>query len=305
MNKPLKKNIILIGISLSFLLLFFFLFRGYFSQSATETKNLALETNIVADGSDSAKNLTLEKGRDANFSTDFFKKESFMNLKEYINKEATIQKEVVSTTDDFPPPPKWVVVDDPGAGKKLNIFWDKLESEKVEKIRIYRFEDLDGRGTMIAEIDKTENTFTDSDLLNDKKYYYLVKTVNKQGQMSKNTEKYGGTPKNIILPGKLLQLSVNQTKEAVDFLWQNPSDKDLEYVNIYKSQAASELGALAAKLKATPSQKQKWSDNDIVKYEEYYYTLLTVDTAGNISPYYTVKLGNKNIFITSEKSGGE
>ncbi len=275
----------------------------YEKEESAQMENIEFSANIEAAGSDANGSRAVNEIAYIEVINNFFKRESFMSLREYLRKEITIQKEVVPATDDFPPPPKDAVVYNPGAGGKLNIFWDKSISDKIDKTRIYRFEDLDGKGVMIAEIDKTENTFADTTLVNGKKYYYLVKNVNKQGQMSKNTEKYSSTPENIIPPGMLLDIFIEQTKEGIGFIWQNPSDEDLAYIDIYRSKSGFELGDLIAKLKAVPSQKQKWSDNDIAAYEEYYYTILSVDNAGNSSPYHTIKLGNKNIFITSE--GGE
>lgn len=301
-NKAIKKNIILIAIVLFNMLGAIIIYKWHFSFPAAQVENLELEANIDIAGSE-LNGIQSEKGMDIEAINNFFKKESFMSLREYLGKEITIQKEVIPVTDDFPPPPKDVVVYDPGAGRKLNIFWDKTDSDKVDKIRIYRFEELDGNGTMIAELNKSENTFADKELSNGKRYYYLVKNVNKQGQMSKNIEKSGSVPENVVPPGMLTDISVAQAEEGVDFIWQNPSDEDLEYVDIYRSTSGFELGDLVAKLKAVPAQKQKWNDKDIIPYEEYYYTLLAMDTAGNNSPYYTIKLGNKNIFVTSEEGG--
>jgi hypothetical protein len=73
--------------------------------------------------------------------------------------------------------------------------------------------------------------------------------------------------------------TVSGTK--VSLKWTNPSDSDLDHINIYRSAALGSLGSLAGS--TTSATATSYDDSGLTANTTYYYTLTAVDAVGNES----------------------
>ncbi|MFH0854195.1 MAG: hypothetical protein V1891_01755 [bacterium] len=225
-----------------------------------------------------------------------FSRKSFLNLKEhsFIN---SIEPADAMFADEFIPPPiTEFIIQDPGVGDRLNLFWENLPSNITNKIKVYRFEGEDGKGEIAAELNKDATFFIDKGLLTNKTYYYLVKTASEKNIESKNTKKYFGTPANTIPPAGPFDIKIKKSEKGLEISWANSADYDLEYIYIYKSRLKDVLGELSAKILAYKDKKQSWEDIEAESYSKYYYTLVAQDSAGNRSPDQVIKFNGEYLF---------
>lgn len=241
------------------------------------------------------------EGSFADLDLSIFNRKSFLRLRQYA---ATVSAESVNALADnenIPPPISDLVINDPGMGDRLNLFWENTESDNIGKIKIYRFADESVKGELIAELGKRSTAFTDTGLIAGKSYYYLVKTASPKNIESANNRKYQGIPTNIVPPSAPHDIKAASSGTIMELSWTNPACYDLAYIYIYKSSVGDVLGELAAKIPAYAEKKQSWEDKAVENFTKYYYTLVAEDTAGNRSPDKIVKFSDGDLFEIKEK----
>ncbi len=306
-GKLLKKNFILLGLSCVFFIIAFIALKIHFSKSEVKNINDLMPTeefiNLIPSQENNSDKTAKIKGQDIKDKSEFdlFNKKQFIALKNYISDTAAARGQIMPEDDVIPPAVENIYAIDPGIGGRLDIFWDNPENLKIKKIRIYRFEDPEGAGKLIGEADNSVENHTDKGLIDGQLYYYIIKSVNDDNKESGNTEKISAKPNNLIPPACPSDIKIKQQGGNIELSWTNPSDEDLAYIYIYRSEDKSLLGTLAQPLEAEPGQKLKWTDNDVTAYKNYFYSLAAVDTAGNISPRNIIKLGNPDLFISPDK----
>lgn len=306
-DKIFKRNLVMLAIAVflfavSGILLFF-----YF-KSSQEKSSLSLDkllddlqgksgeivTNL--NNPQEMANYGLNKNDKFYLDLSILDKWQFIILKKYINPGIIKQKEILVEDKIIPPPLEDIIIDDPGTGGRLNLFWKRVESSNIDKIKIFRFEKEDAIGELIADLGKNEMNFIDKGLNNNKAYYYLFKTISKSGQSSSDIKKYVGVPSNIIPPSNVTDVKLVQGNDGVEISWVNPNDEDLSSIYIYKSDKQELLGELASTVPVSSGTKNSWIDKNIKVYKEYYYILIAVDSAGNESSDSIIRFGNKNLF---------
>ncbi|MFH0856726.1 MAG: fibronectin type III domain-containing protein [bacterium] len=250
--KWMKKNFIMLGIAFLSLIIALIALKSHFSVDEPQgiddsiaaeefiSEDAAGRNNMSENMSDDAvfgtqeisqKNLSSNIGAD-NSNSDLFNKKQFVILKKYVSEIAVTQNQIITEDEIIPPAVKNITIDDPGIGDRLNIFWEIDNNPKIKKIRVYRFEDAEGAGTLIAELNNSEESFTDKGLSAKKTYYYIVKTVNENDKESSNTEKYSSAPTNIIPPCTPADIKIKQQGDKIEISWTNSHDDDLAYIYI-------------------------------------------------------------------------
>ncbi|MFH1029779.1 MAG: hypothetical protein V1770_00790 [bacterium] len=287
----------------------------YLLQMIANNVNIIDVTGIMFDGS-SSYNLELEvyyieRAKDNNIASDsnnltltseFFDRKSFLNLNSQASLGSVAPIDTILQDENTPPPIENLVVVDPGIGDRLNLFWENMPSAITAKIKIYRFAIENGKGELVAELNKDAAAFTDKGLVTDNEYYYLARSVSDKNVESRNTKKFSGTPTNVMPPEIPLDVKISEQAGKIEIAWTNPSSPDLAYVYIYKSKDKSSLGELSAKIQAYAGKKQVWEDEAVESYKQYYYALVAEDTAGNRSSDQITKFGSSDLFEV--KKGG-
>lgn len=287
----------------------------YLLQMIANNVNIIDVTGIMSDGS-SSYNLELEvyyieRAKDNNIATDsnnltltseFFDRKSFLNLNSQASLGTVAPIDAILQDENTPPPIENLVVADPGVGDRLNLFWENMPSAITAKIKIYRFAIENGKGELVAELNKDAAAFTDKGLVTDNEYYYLARSVSDKSVESRNTKKFSGTPMNVMPPEIPLDVKIAEQAGKIEIAWTNPSSPDLAYVYIYKSKDKSSLGELSAKIQAYAGKKQVWEDEAVESYKQYYYALVAEDTAGNRSTDQIIKFSSSDLF--EAKKGG-
>ncbi|MFC1613359.1 fibronectin type III domain-containing protein [Patescibacteria group bacterium] len=306
-QKILKKNIIKILFALGLVTMTAVILRIYFSLDKTPKELNKNSASLIAESEEN--NIQKMVGADTSDIGPLGLNLSILRRKEFIDLQNNStytpplggQKDAMVIDYNIPPALKIFNIDDPGIGNQLNLFWTKNDNVVIKYVRIYRFEEEDLEGELIAELNGNRTNFIDTNLDYNKKYYYLLKTVNTEGYESTNIKKYIGITTNVIPPASPYDIEIQQKDENLEILWSNPQDYDLKKIVIYRSEKDSELGEIVAEIEAVPNKKYKWSDNKIDMYKTYYYHLSAVDEVGNMSASNIVNIGNKELFISEIK----
>ncbi|OGF22268.1 hypothetical protein A2Y83_02055 [Candidatus Falkowbacteria bacterium RBG_13_39_14] len=230
-----------------------------------------------------------------------FNRKSFLRLRQYAAPVLAESIDAVADNESIPPPISDLVINDPGTGDRLNLFWENAPSDNAGKIKIYRFEGESVKGRLVAELDKNSTAFTDAGIIAGKSYYYLVKTASPKNIESANNRKYPGIPTNIVPPLAPHNVKAASSGTIMELSWTNPACYDLAYIYIYKSATEDILGELATKIPAYAGEKQSWEDKAIENFVKYYYTLVAEDAAGNRSPDKVVRFSDGDLFEIKER----
>jgi predicted small lipoprotein YifL len=134
------------------------------------------------------------------------------------------------------------------------------------------------KSPLIATPLETES-YTDLGLENDRPYYYVVKSVTKDGQTlteGASSEEIALVAKDKVPPLPPEGLSVVPTKEGVRIFWDSSEEPDLFGYNIYRRVKGTRS---AIKLNDAPLTKEHYTDNDASIGKIYYYFITALDRA--------------------------
>lgn len=98
-----------------------------------------------------------------------------------------------------PSPPSNVKVVDPTTGGTLNLSWINPPEADFSHIRIYRSTTAGVLGSLVYD-NVVGTSKTDTGLTNDLTCYYTLRSVDKWGNESSNTDQYSGTPTLAVVP---------------------------------------------------------------------------------------------------------
>ncbi len=183
-------------------------------------------------------------------------------------------------------------------GDSVNLVWKKFSSaEAPDKIIIYRSSSASVLGESIAEVNGTKDGYQDVTVEKGKAYFYSL--VAEKGAYKSLPVKIPVSTINDTIPPdppRNVQTAVDYDEGGIKVTWENPKKADFFYTNIYRSEAAGELGTIIAK-KIVASE---YLDRTVKLGTDYYYTLVSVDGSGNESLTQTIltvgNLGNPNPF---------
>ena len=163
--------------------------------------------------------------------------------------------------------------------RKIVLNWQASPSMDIVRQFVYRSSSPDGSFTKIKALNNS--TFTFEDFINEdgKKYFYKVRTLDKDGlESSDNINPSMG----ITLPKlnkPILTLAQIQGEKAI-LNWQ-PGDNRAAYYNVYKS--IKESFFKTRKERYTNITALRFEDKDIVRGVEYKYSIEAVDENGIVS----------------------
>ena len=144
--------------------------------------------------------------------------------------------------------------------------------------KIYRSTSAGTQGDEIANITNTSTkTYHDSGLTNETTYYYTVTAYNSSGNAT-SCSQVSSTPTNRPDCPSNTSLSISGTRATLN--WTNATNNDFDHIVIYRSQISGQTGDIV--YTSANSGVNSYAE-DISPATAYYYTILSVDTAGNIS----------------------
>ena len=97
-------------------------------------------------------------------------------------------------------------------------------------------------------------------------------------------------------PPRNVKTTVDYDAGGIKVTWENPQNVDFSYINMYRSEAPGEFGAVIAK----KIVGNEYFDGNVTLGTDYYYTPISVDVSGNESLAHTIltvgNVGNPNPF---------
>lgn len=205
----------------------------------------------------------------------------------------TNQPSGMALDSDVPLPPISTVVVNPATGKRLVVTWELPKEHNFATSKLYRSQLLGEIGDVIATLnitaDQTMATYEDTNLSNDQRYFYLVRTVNESGQESQNSAQEVGVPTDTTPPDPPSQVAVAQKDGTqLEVSWTNPTDVDFQSIRIYRSIRKGQVGEVISENStgtATPGNENRrfYLDTTVDPNVPYYYTVTSVDGNGNES----------------------
>ncbi len=191
--------------------------------------------------------------------------------------------------------PSNVLVTDIKNGKAVTISWDSFE-KPPKFVRIFRSESQPQEAVQIGEVSGSAVGFHDTSIVVGKTYYYQVMSVLEDGTKSDTQGPFAVGPiEDKVFPNPPLFIVITTDDDGVHIVWQDPSDDDLKFIKIYRSDIKGEEGEEIAKIEPG---LQEFTDSLVVAGKTYYYFLKSQDINGNYSEneFVDAKLGNPNIF---------
>lgn len=190
-----------------------------------------------------------------------------------------------ATTLDATPPavPTGVTAVDATTGGKINLSWTNPTDSDFSMIKIYR---STASGTLgSAVFIGLAISWSNTGLTNGVAYYYTVRAVDTSSNETTNTTQVSATPTAPDTTPPAVPTTggtpvVNtQAGGTLTISWTNPADSDFAFVRIYRSTTSGVLGNLVYDNVTGTSV----TDTGLTNNATYYYTIRSVDTAGNES----------------------
>lgn len=231
------------------------------------------------------------------FSTEVMHSAPFTGLSDAPSLDSAEQQVSQVSSPDMPTPPQDVVAKDLGIGSTLYISWKTPSDPSVVKFRVYRSLIEGVEGELVVEIAPSTRTYYyDQQVKNAQRYYYLVHSVNVLGRESQNADTVMGLSTDTTPPSPPSGVQLADIGEGqMKILWKNPFDADFSFVRIYRSTREGELGSMIQDRLVEESFVDVLTPG-----KKYYYTLTSVDQAGNESSKDVQALGEeRNIFLPS------
>ena len=131
----------------------------------------------------------------------------------------------------------------------------------------------------LSSVPLETESYTDLGLENDKPYYYVVKSVTKDGQTlteGASSEEIKIVARDEVPPLPPEGLSVVPTKTGVTIFWDSSNESDLFGYNVYRRTKGTKS---AIKLNAAPLTIEHYTDNTASIGKVYYYFITALDRA--------------------------
>jgi fibronectin type 3 domain-containing protein len=145
----------------------------------------------------------------------------------------------------------------------------------------------------------TATSFKDTGAINNRTYYYIVRSVNGQVQPwleSPNSEEVTATPRHLTPPNRPTGLRAVPGVNRVFLSWNENKESDLAGYHVYRStKHGKDYDRLTEKLLL----RTTYSDEAVAVSKTYYYVVTAVDQSGNESEY------SHEIKVTVEQFDGD
>lgn len=237
-----------------------------------------------------SQNISYQKPDLSLFTSPFFSGAEDLSLK------TANQYPVTPFQASNPPPPRNIVISDPGHGDILDLSWKLPVGVLVEKVRIYRSAAAGQLGRLVAEVPASQLFWQDQGLTTGQTYFYVLHSVAKNGEESDSVNAFRGIPQDLTPPSAPKDVKIEPLAGGSEILitWENTKETDFAHVQIYRSQIRGELGMLVG----ANIKEETFKDHGLFNGQTYYYTLTSIDKNGNESSTYLIdyRLGKNNIF---------
>lgn len=207
----------------------------------------------------------------------------------------------MTISSDTPILPSKAAIEDPGIGTALVLKWqfDKGLGEE-RTIGIWRSRKPGSLGERVADLSNNVREWVDWGTEHGVTFYYSIQGLTPSNLPDARGPQYLGQAFDRLPPDPPRHVLVSSSVSGKTLLlsWESPNEPDQNGVNIYRSEEASELGSrLAERVKGT-----RFEDKGVEKGKRYYYTVTSVDFAGNES-FFVLKskpVARENPFNPSE-----
>jgi hypothetical protein len=145
----------------------------------------------------------------------------------------------------------------------------------------------------------TAASYKDGGAVNNRTYYYIVRSVNSPAQPwkeSPDSEEVSATPKDLTPPARPTGLSAVPGVGRVFLTWNENKEPDLAGYHVYRS---TKPGRDYERLTDKLLLRTTFSDETVKAGGVYYYVLTAVDQSGNESEY------SHELKVTVERFGGD
>lgn len=149
----------------------------------------------------------------------------------------------------------------------VTLTWKKPTDSDFSHIKVYRGVQTVGTGI-------TGTTFTENSLVASTGYNYIIVTVDINGNESRGMSIIATTSSDVTSPDDVTSVTETHSDHSATLNWNNPSQSDFAYVNIYRNNL----------YQTSVTNATTWTDNSWLADETTYtYKITSVDTLGNES----------------------
>ena len=152
---------------------------------------------------------------------------------------------------------------------------------------IYRFTDKPENSKILNQSPITETEFSDKSFEFEKAYFYFVRTVSlgKEGQPVESLESNTVSilPKDTFAPSSPTAITIAAAPNVLSIFFAVNLEKDIAGYRIYRSTDANLPKADWSLLTAELLQTNTFQDKSVESGKTYFYYLVAVDKAGNVS----------------------
>lgn len=174
-------------------------------------------------------------------------------------------------------PPTDVTAINTEQGGEIKITWERAAPGLVLTYNVYRSANDNNPGDLIArEVNSVE--YVNTGLENGARYYYRVKSVDRDGREGAASQLTIGTPSDKKAPVPPAMSGNFESPDKAYLSWSAPpNERGLSY-SIYRSQSPGATGDLVTKISDTSYRQYSLPLGAI-----YYYSVTAIDGAGNVS----------------------
>ena len=177
---------------------------------------------------------------------------------------------------DMPAAPSWLTAYDRGDGYSILLMWEGVQGDIFDHYRVYHSALLEDW----SEAQQVEqNSAVITGLEEGKSYNFAVSSVDIYGNESFMVQTTG-IP--LSVPLKPTNFSDQPRYGAIELVWDNNQELDLDGYKLFRSNDPEELGTQIGGL----IKENSYVDTEVIGSPSYYhYSLCAVDQQGNQSPY--------------------
>ncbi len=195
-------------------------------------------------------------------------------------------------------PPEQVEAIDQQLGGVVSIFWRLPNYPVGVEVVLHESRTKGVPGQEIARIPAERLVYERTELENGEWYYYTLKSIGRKGEISEMTAEVAVRPTDALAPASPYNVRVTpQDDGTMSVRWNHMNLTDVAYHEIHRSTTPGQLGVRMTQV-AAPTLA--WHDTRTVVGENYYYTIVAVDSAGNKSANALIITGNPQPFLTQE-----
>ncbi len=174
----------------------------------------------------------------------------------------------------------------------INLTWDPPSSSApIAGYNIYRSEHSKAYGLMPLNPEPVkENRFADKSFQFGTTYYYMIRSVSKEGTItaeSEDSSEFALKPVDVFPPKSPTGLTTVFADGKMNLLWDPNLESDFAGYHVYRSEDGSTFHRISTELLKSPT----FRDENIQAGGKYYYRVTALDTAGNESPPSQVAIG--------------